>query len=123
MKFNEQILEGNLNIIKSYSSDYIFIKDKKYNYNVIVPPEKSIIKCNKNINDISYDFIVKNLNNNINFVILASNSTECINKTPIISELNKTSVGIEFMTISSACSSHNILVSEKRNFMSFFLFN
>ena len=45
MKFNEQILENNLNIIKSYSSNHIYIQGKKYNYNVIVPPEKSIIKC------------------------------------------------------------------------------
>tara|TARA_X000000368_G_C23024814_1_gene709680 strand:+ start:1613 stop:1984 length:372 start_codon:yes stop_codon:yes gene_type:complete len=123
MKFSEQILENNLNIIKSYSSDHIYIQGKKYNYNVIVPPEKSIIKCNKNITNITKEFILKNLNNNVNFVILALNNTECIAKTPIISELNQSNIGIELMTISAACSSHNILVAEKRNFITFFLFD
>ena len=123
MKFNEQILENNSNIIKSYTSSSVTVLDKEYNYNVIVPPENSIIKCNKNIKSITQDFILKNLTNNANFVILASNNTECIDKTPIISKLNETNIGIEFMTISSGCSSHNILVAEKRDFISFFLFN
>ena len=40
----------------------------------------------------------------------------------IIQELNSMNVGVEIMNMSSACSSHNILLSEKRNFLSFFLF-
>ena len=66
--------------------------------------------------------IVENLDNNINFIIIALNNTGCLNKTPIISELNKLGIGAEIMNIGSACSSHNILLSEKRNFLSFFLF-
>ena len=62
MKFSEQILENNLNIIKSYSSDHIFIQDKKYNYNLIVPPENSIIKCNKNIKKYYTRFYLKKSN-------------------------------------------------------------
>jgi uncharacterized protein len=38
-------------------------------------------------------------------------------------ELNKLNIGVEIMSVSSACSSHNILLSEKRNFLTFFLFN
>ena len=33
MKFNEQILEKDTNIIKSYTTNSITILDKKYNYN------------------------------------------------------------------------------------------
>ena len=95
---------------------------KKYNYNIIVPPEKSIVKCAINIKNVNKEFIVENLADNTNFVIIALNNTGCLNKTPIISELNKLGIGAEIMSIGSACSSHNILLSEKRNFLSFFLF-
>jgi len=122
MKFNEQILEKNFNIIKSYTSSSITVFDKKYNYNVIVPPEKSVVKCIINIKNFKIESIVENLDNNINFIIIALNNTGCLNKTPIILELNKLGVGAEIMNIGSACSSHNILLSEKRNFLSFFLF-
>ena len=122
MKFNEQILEKNFNIIKSYTSSSITVFDKKYNYNVIVPPENSILKCNKKINNITKEFIIKKLHNNTNFVIIALNNTGYIDKTPIILELNKLNIGAEVMNVSAACSSHNILLSENRNFLSFFLF-
>jgi uncharacterized protein len=122
MQFNEQILEKNSNIIKSYTSSSITVSDKKYNYNVIVPPEKSIVKCVINTTNITKNLVLKNLNKNINFVILASNNTGCLNKTPIISELNRLGIGIEIMNIRAACCSHNILLSEKRNFLSFFIF-
>ena len=122
MKFNEQILEKDTNIIKSYTTNSITILDKKYNYNVIVPPEKSVVKCVINIKNFKIESIVENLDNNINFIIIALNNTGCLNKTPIILELNKLGIGAEIMNIGSACSSHNILLSEKRNFLSFFLF-
>ena len=44
-------------------------------------------------------------------------------KTPIILKLNKRNIGCEIMNLSSACSCHNILLAEKRNFLSFFIFN
>ena len=123
MQFNEQILEKNSNVIKSYTSSSVTVVDKKYNYNVIVPPEKSIVKCAVNIKNFKKESIVENLDNNINFVIIALNNTGCLNKTPIISELNKLNIGAEIMNIGSACSSHNILLAEKRNFLSIFLFD
>ena len=123
MKFNEQILENNSNIIKSYTSSSVTVLDKEYNYNVIVPPEKSIIKCNSNAKSITEKFIINNLSDNADFVIIASNNKDCIDKTPIILELNKRNIGAELMSLSSACSCHNILLSEKRNFLSFFIFD
>ena len=123
MEFNEQILEKNSNIIKSYTKSSITVLDKKYNYNVIVPPEKSIIKCNLNTSNITKELIIKNISNNADLVIIALNNTGCIDKTPIILKLNQMNVGVEVMNISSACSSHNILLSEKRDFLSFFIFN
>ena len=122
MKFNEQVLEKNSNIIKSYTSSSINIHDKNYNYNVIVPPSGPLIKCEMNFNNISYDYIIKSLKENVNFVIIALDNTECVDKTPIILGLNEFQIGIEFMNYSAACSSHNILLSEKRNFLTFFLF-
>ena len=122
MQFNEQILEKNSNIIKSYTSSSITVIDKKYNYNIIVPPEKSIVKYAINIKNFKKESIVEKLDNNINFVIIALNNTGCLNKTPIISELNKLGIGAEIMNIGSACSSHNILLAEKRNFLSYFFF-
>ncbi len=123
MKFNEQILENNSNIIKSYTSSSVTVLDKEYNYNVIVPPEKSIIKCNSNAKSITEKFIINNLSDNADFVIIASNNKDCIDKTPIILGLNKRNIGAELMSLSSACSCHNILLSEKRNFLSFFIFD
>ena len=123
MEFNEQILEKNSNIIKSYTKSSITVLDKKYNYNVIVPTEKSIIKCNLNTSNITKELIIKNISNNADLVIIALNNTGCIDKTPIILKLNQMNVGVEVMNISSACSSHNILLSEKRDFLSFFIFN
>jgi len=123
MKFSEQNFNKNFNIIKSYSKNSIRIKDKEYNYNVVVPPENKITKCKINIKLISPEYIIKNTGNNINFVIIASNNTGNIDKTPIILELNNKNIGIEFMNIASACSSHNILLSENRSFVSFFIFN
>ena len=67
--------------------------------------------------------IIKNIFNNADLVIIALNNTGCIDKTPIILKLNQMNVGVEVMNISSACSSHNILLSEKRDFLSFFIFN
>ena len=122
MQFNEQILEKNSNIIKSYTSSSVTVVDKKYNYNVIVPPEKSIVKCTINIKNINKESIAEKLTDNTNFVIIALNNTGCFDKTPIISELNGLGIGAEIMNIGSACSSHNILLAEKRNFLSFFLF-
>ena len=123
MEFNEQILEKNSNIIKSYTKSSITVLDKKYNYNVIVPTEKSIIKCNLNTSNITKELIIKNISNNADLVIIALNNTGYIDKTPIILKLNQMNVGVEVMNISSACSSHNILLSEKRDFLSFFIFN
>ena len=123
MEFNEQILEKNSNIIKSYTTSSITVLDKEYNYNIIVPPVKTIIQCNKKINNISKEFIVEQLVDNTNLVIIAIDNTCWVNKTPIILELNKLNIGVEIMNVSSACSSHNILLSEKRNFLTFFLFN
>lgn len=123
MEFNEQILEKNSNIIKSYTKSSITVLDKEYNYNVIVPPENSIIKCNLNTSNITKELIIKNISNNADLVIIALNNTGCIDKTPIILKLNQMNVGVELMNISSACSSHNILLSEKRDFLSFFIFN
>tara|TARA_B100001027_G_C16041589_1_gene230089 strand:- start:100 stop:471 length:372 start_codon:yes stop_codon:yes gene_type:complete len=123
MNFNEQILETNSNIIKSYTDSSITVLDKEYNYNVIVPPEKSIIKCNAKAKGITDSFILNSLSDNADFVIIASKDKDCIDKTPIILELNKRNIGCEMMNLSSACSCHNILLAEKRNFLSFFIFN
>ena len=123
MQFNEQILEKNSNIIKSYTNSSITVLDKEYNYNLIVPPEKSVIKCDITAKDFTNEFVVKNLPKNADFVIIAINNTACIDKTPIILELNKLNIGAEVMNLSSACSCHNILISEKRDFASFFIFN
>ena len=123
MQFNEQTLEKNSNIIKSYTASSITVVSKKYNYNIIVPPEKSIVKCAINIKNVNKEFIVENLIDNTDFVIIALNNTGCLNKTPIISELNNLNIGAEIMNIGSACSSHNILLAEKRNFLSLFLFD
>ena len=123
MKFNEQILEKNSNFIKSYTSSSITIVDKEYNYNIIVPPKNSIIKCDKKVSTITKEFIIENTIDNANFVIIGLNNTGCIDKTPIISELNNANIGAEIMTMSAACSCHNILLSEQRIFLSFFLFN
>jgi len=123
MKFNEQNFNKNSNIIKSYSKNSIKVQNKEYNYNVIVPPENKITKCKININNISQEYIIKNIEDNINFVIIASNNTGNVDKTPIILELNNRDIGIEFMNVASACSSHNILLTENRNFISFFIFN
>ena len=122
MKFDEQVLEKSSNIIKSYTSLSINIHDKNYDYNIMVPPSGPLIKCNMSFTNISHDYIIKALKENVNFVIIALDNTECIDKTPIILGLNEFKVGIEFMNFSAACSSHNILLSEKRNFLSFFLF-
>ena len=103
MKFNEQVLEKNSNIIKSYTSSSINIHDKNYNYNVIVPPSGSLIKCEMNFNNISSDYIIKSLKENVNFVIIALDNTECVDKTPIILGLNEFQIGIEFMNYSAAC--------------------
>ena len=123
MEFNEQILEKNSNIIKSYTNSSITVLDKEYNYNLIVPPEKSVIKCDITAKNFTNEFVVKNLPKNADFVIIAINNTAYIDKTPIILELNKLNIGAEVMNLSSACSCHNILISEKRDFVSFFIFN
>tara|TARA_Y100000992_G_scaffold299872_1_gene267397 strand:- start:306 stop:677 length:372 start_codon:yes stop_codon:yes gene_type:complete len=123
MKFNEQILETNSNIIKSYTNSSITVLDKEYNYNVIVPPEKSIIKCSAKAKSITDSFIIDSLSDNADLIIIASKDIDCIDKTPIILELNKLNIGCELMNLSSACSCHNILLAEKRNFLSFFIFN
>tara|TARA_B100000886_G_scaffold190178_1_gene130856 strand:- start:2002 stop:2373 length:372 start_codon:yes stop_codon:yes gene_type:complete len=122
MKFNEQIIESNSNIIKSYSSSSITINNKDYNYNLIVPPTGPLKPCKIDISSVSKDYIIKNLNENVNFVIIGSDKAEKADTSLIIQELNSINVGVEIMNMSSACSSHNILLSEKRNFLSFFLF-
>ena len=55
-------------------------------------------------------------------MIIGSDKADGTDTSLIIQELNSMNVGIEIMNMSSACSSHNILLSEKRNFLSFFLF-
>ncbi len=122
MKFNEQIIESNSNIIKSYSSSSITINNKDYNCNVIVPPTGPLIPCKIDISSVNKDYIIKNLNENVNFVIIGSDKADGTDTSLIIKELNSMNVGVEIMNMSSACSSHNILLSEKRNFLSFFLF-
>ena len=122
MKFNEQIIESNSNIIKSYSWSSITINNKDYNYNVIVPPTGPLKPCKIDISSVCKDYIIKNLNENVNFVIIGSDKADGTDTSLIIQELNSVNVGVEIMNMSSACSSHNILLSEKRNFLSFFLF-
>ena len=122
MQFNEQIIESNSNIIKSYSSSSITINNKDYNCNVIVPPKGPLKPCKIDISSVSKDYIIKNLNENVNFVIIGSDKADRGDTSLIIQELNSINVGVEIMNMSSACSSHNILLSEKRNFLSFFLF-
>ena len=122
MKFNEQIIESNSNIIKTYTSSSITINNKDYNCNVIVPPTGPLMPCKIDISSVSKDYIIKNLNENVNFVIIGSDKADGTDTSLIIQELNSINVGIEIMNMSSACSSHNILLSEKRNFLSFFLF-
>ena len=122
MHFEEQILEKNSNIIRSYTNLSITVLEKEYSYNVIVPPVNPVIKCNIKTDNISKENIIKYLSNEADFVIIALNNTGCFDKTPIILELNKMNVGVEIMSISSACSSHNILLAEQRDFLSFFIF-
>ena len=83
--------------------------DKEYSYNIIVPPVKTIIKCDKKINNISKDFIVKQLIDSTNLVIIAIDNTCWISKTPIILELNKLNIGVEIMSVSSACRRLEVL--------------
>ena len=66
MEFNEQILEKNSNIIKSYTNSSITVLDKEYNYNLIVPPEKSVIKCDITAKNFTNEFgpIYEKLTNN-----------------------------------------------------------
>ena len=115
-------LNHGLNIIKSYSSSSITINNKDYNCNVIVPPTGPLIPCKIDILSLNKDYIIKNLNENVNFVIIGSDKADGTDTSLIIKELNSMNVGVEIMNMSSACSSHNILLSEKRNFLSFFLF-
>ena len=122
MEFNEQILEKNSNIIKSYTKSSITVLDKEYNYNVIVPPENSIIKCNLNTSNITKELIIKNIFNNADLVIIALNNKGCIDKTPIILKLNQMNVGVELMNRSYDCRSTNILLLEKSDFLRFFTF-
>ena len=58
MKFNEQIIESNSNIIKSYSSSSITINNKDYNCNVIVPPTGPLIPCKIDISSVNKDYII-----------------------------------------------------------------
>ena len=122
MKFYEQIVEKNSNYIKSYTASSINIFDEIYKFNVIVPPRMEIIKCVKNSNNISTEFIISNLLYNVDFIIISLNDISLINKKSIILKLNKLNIGIDFMSISAGCSCHNILLSENRNYLTYFLF-
>ncbi|MEC7886180.1 MAG: MTH938/NDUFAF3 family protein [Pseudomonadota bacterium] len=122
MKFSEQHIDNSLNYIKSYSPKSVTVKNKVYKNNIIIPSKKAIIELNIKFNDFKIDNFPLEVLDEVNLVIIGYN-TFSNNKTPLLFQLNEKSIGSEIMNLESTYRTHNILLSEERNFCSIIFYD
>ena len=122
MKFSEQHIDNSLNYIKSYSPKSVTVKNKVYKNNIIIPSKKAIIELNIKFNDFKIDNFPLEVLDEVNLVIIGYN-TFSNNKTPLLFQLNEKSTGSEIMNLESTYRTHNILLSEERNFCSIIFYD
>ena len=103
--------------IKKYSDMTIYFS----NYNYIVP----IVFHQDNISIFSVlkpeSITIKDLQNyfaSVNLVLIGTGEKNIILSQELIKHTHKLNKGLEFMNTESACKTHNLLLSEKRSFVS-----
>ena len=103
--------------IKKYADKTIFLSHKNYNVPIVfykdkisafsIPHPKSIM--------------IKDLSNYIksaSLILIGTGEKNIILNQDLINDMQKINKGLEFMNTESACKTHNLLLSEKRSFVS-----
>ena len=116
MELVEDKNKHNLNI-KKYTDKTIFLSHKNYNEPIVfykdkisafsIPHPKSIT-----IKDLSNYFESASL------ILIGTGERNIILNQELIKDMQKINKGLEFMNTESACKTHNLLLSEKRLFVS-----
>ena len=116
MELVEDKNKHNLNI-KKYADKTIFLSHKNYNEPIVfykdkistfsIPHPKSIM-----IKDLS------NYIKSVSLILIGTGEKNIILNQDLINDMQKINKGLEFMNTESACKTHNLLLSEKRSFVS-----
>ena len=116
MELVEDKNNNNFNI-KKYANKTIFLSNKNYSEPIVFSRD-----------NISTFFIahpksitIKDLSNylkSVSLVLIGTGEKNIILSQELIKDMQKLNKGLEFMNTESACKTHNLLLSEKRSFVS-----
>ena len=116
MELVEDKNNNNFNI-KKYSDRTIYFSNSNY-----IEP---IVFHQDNISTFSIlkpeSITIKDLQNylaSVNLVLIGTGEKNIILSQELIKQMHKLNKGLEFMNTESACKTHNLLLSEKRSFVS-----
>ena len=116
MELVEDKNNNNFNI-KKYSDGVIYFSNSNY--------IKPIVFHQDNISTFSVlkpeSITIKDLQNyyaSVNLILIGTGKKNIILSQDLIKHMHKLNKGLEFMNTESACKTHNLLLSEKRSFVS-----
>jgi uncharacterized protein len=108
--------DGDNNIIRSYNTGELLIKDSRYTKSVIVTPKRIINNWTpQHFADITSEHFNTLLDLEPQLVILGTGSTLQFPSLELYATLIEKGIGVEVMATPAACRTYNILVSEGRN--------
>ena len=116
MELVEDKNNSNFNI-KKYSDRIIYFSNSNY--------YEPIVFHRDNISTFSVlkpeSITIKDLQNyfaSANLILIGTGKKNIILSQDLIKHMHKLNIGLEFMNTESACKTHNLLLSEKRSFVS-----
>lgn len=116
MELVEDKNSSNFNI-KKYTNKTIFLSSNAYN--------EPIVFCRENISSFPIPhpklITIKDLHDYLSstsLLLIGTGEKNIILNQELIKDMQKLNKGLEFMNTQSACKTHNLLLSEKRSFIS-----
>lgn len=110
------LIPSGRNIIKGYGNKSFNINDSVYNSSIIVFPDKIINWSVFSPKDISLEKFTEILaQKDLEILLVGCGDMHLPVDMQIYREMQKASIGLEFMTTGAACRTYNVLLAEGRN--------
>lgn len=102
--------------VQAYATERLKINDTWYTQNIIVNHERIIPDwTSKSIQDLDASDMETLLSLSPELIIMGHNHLNAFPNSQLIAQISQQRIGIESMSISAACRTYNVLISENRN--------
>lgn len=104
------------NSVQAYADDALKINDTIYKESLLVHKDEIITDCTlKSIHELEIETVLSRLSMTPDVLIIGRDDRENFPTPGFLSAASQQRIGVETMSISAACRTYNVLLSEDRN--------